>query len=60
MRDYLAQVKDALGSKYVREVFGEILASIDFALNVDLAIEDVQAQLDLKEGQLRQWASEEN
>jgi hypothetical protein len=60
VRDYLAQVKDALGSKYVREVFGEILASIDFALNVDLAIEDVQAQLDLKEGQLRQWASEEN
>ena len=37
----MAQVKDALGSKYVQEVFGEILGSVDFALNVDLAIEDV-------------------
>lgn len=41
IRDYMAQVKDALGSKYVQEVFGEILRSIELALNVDLAIEDV-------------------
>jgi len=60
VRDYMAQVKDALGSKYVQEVFGEILGSIELALNVDFAIEDVQSQLDAKEGQLRQWASEED
>lgn len=58
--DFMAQVRDAFASRYVQEVFSEILNSIESALKLDLAIDEVQNELDIKEGELRKWASKEN
>lgn len=60
INDYMAQVKDSFASNYVREVFSEILNSIEFGLKLDLKVEEIESELDQKEGELRLWASQDN
>lgn len=54
------QIKTAFKSEYLREVFTDIVGSVEFQLKLEDALVETEQELDAKEGELRQWAASEN
>jgi len=54
------QIKLSFKSEYLREVFGDIVGQVEFALKLDDLINSTEQELDSKEGELRNWAAADN